>query len=183
MPEEIRQIALRIKELRDICGYSVERVAKTLGIDPDLYKTYEEEGTDIPISVLYELSKMFGVDLTEILTGKSPKLNTYSVVKKGNGLNIDRYPGYNFESLAYKFIHKIMEPLLITVEPDEKSQKPVMHEGQEFNYVLEGSIIVTLGDESIILNQGDCIYFDPQIPHAQSALNGKQAKFLTVITK
>ena len=112
MSEEIMQVASRIKELREISGYSRHAVAKLVGVEYDTYKDYEESGADIPISVLYKLANEFGVDFTEILTGKSPKLDTYCVVKKDKGINIDRYPGYHFESLAYKFMHKMMEPLM-----------------------------------------------------------------------
>lgn len=183
MPEEIKQVANRIKELREICGFSRHAVAKMVGVDYETYKDYEESGSDIPISVLYRLAGEFGVDFTEILTGKSPKLNTYCLVKKGKGININRYEGYHFESLAYKFKNKMMEPLLVSVSPDNKDNKLVVHEGQEFNYVVEGSIMVQFGDESVVLEEGDSIYFDPTLPHGQKALNGKPAKFLTVIAQ
>ncbi|HIV02192.1 MAG TPA: cupin domain-containing protein [Candidatus Aphodoplasma excrementigallinarum] len=183
MSEEIMQVASRIKELREISGYSRHAVAKLVGVDYETYKGYEENGTDIPISVLYKLANEFGVDFTEILTGKSPKLDTYCVVRKDKGINIDRYPGYHFESLAYKFMHKMMEPLMVTVQPDDKDHKLVVHEGQEFNYVVEGTVMVEFGDESVVLEAGDSIYFDPTLPHGQKAMNGKPAKFLTVIAQ
>ena len=65
------QVASRIKELREISGYSRHAVAKLVGVEYDTYKDYEESGADIPISVLYKLANEFGVDFTEILTGKS----------------------------------------------------------------------------------------------------------------
>lgn len=183
MSEEIKQLANRIRELREISGYSVEAVAKLVGVSVDVYKAYEESGVDIPISVLYKLANEFKVDFTEILTGKSPKLYTYCAIKKGKGINIDRYPGYHFESLAYKFKHRIMEPLIVTVEPDNEEHRLVVHTGQEFNYVIEGTVMVEFGDESVILEEGDSIYFDPTLPHGQKAVNGKRAKFLTVIAE
>lgn len=183
MSEEIKQIANRIKELRQISGYSVEAIASLLCVSPETYVSYEQNGVDIPISVLYELASEFKVDFTEILTGKSPKLSTYCMVKKGRGVNIDRYAGYRFESMAYKFKRKIMEPLMVTVAPDENEHKLITHPGQEFNYVVEGTIMVQIGDEQVILEEGDSIYFDPTIPHGQKAMNGKSAKFLTVIAE
>ncbi len=183
MSEEIKQIANRIKELREICGYSRHAVAKLVGVDYETYKSYEESGANIPISVLYRLAGEYNVDFTEILTGKSPKLRTYCVVKKDKGINIDRYPGYHFESLAYKYKRKIMEPLMVTVLPDDTEHSLVVHEGQEFNYVVEGTLMIEFNDEAVILEEGDSIYFDPTIPHGQKAMNGKRAKFLTVISQ
>ncbi|MCL2817557.1 MAG: cupin domain-containing protein [Clostridiales bacterium] len=183
MPEKMKQVGSRIRELRDICGHSVEDVASWLGISSEQYLRYEEDGDDIPISVLFELTNRYGVDMTEILTGKSPKLSTYCAVKKGSGTGVDRCPGYHFESLAYNFKHRIMEPLLVTVEPDNKEMSLISHGGQEFNFVVEGAVMVILGDEEIVLEAGDCIYFDPALPHGQKALNGRPARFLTVIAE
>jgi len=183
MSEEMKQIADRLKEMREICGYSTEDVSSHLNISHEQYLSYEKSGDDIPISILYELTNYYDLDMTEILTGQSPKLNTYCAVKKGYSIGIDRYPGYHFESLAYKFKRRIMEPLMVTVEPDNKKMSLITHPGQEFNYVIEGTVKVILDDEEIVLDAGDCIYFNPMIPHGQKAMNGKPAKFLTVIAE
>lgn len=183
MPEEMKQIAERLKEIREVCGYRIQDVAARLGISPEQYAGYEESGDNIPISVLYELTNYYNVDMTEILTGKSPKLTTYCFVKKGHGIGINRYPGYHFESLAYKFKRRIMEPMMVTVEPDNKEMSLVSHPGQEFNYVVDGTVMVLLNDEEIVLEMGECIYFDSTLPHGQKAMNGRPAKFLTVIAE
>ena len=183
MSDEMKQIADRLKEMREICGDGVDDTASKLGISREQYLAYEESGDNIPISVLYELTNYYGVDMTEILTGKSPKLTTYCAVKKGHGAGIDRYPGYHFENLAHNFKRRIMEPLMVTVNPDDKEMTLITHPGQEFNYVVEGAVMVILDDEEIVLEEGDCVYFDPTLPHGQKALNGKPAKFLTVIAE
>jgi len=183
MPDEMKQIASRLKEIREICGFSVDETAARLGIDAARYLGYEDSGENVPISVLYALANVYGVDITELLTGVSPRLSNYCVVKKGRSTGVDRYPGYHFESLAYNFKRRIMEPLMVTVEPDEKEMSPVSHPGQEFNFVVEGAVLVILDDEEILLEAGDCIYFDPTLPHGQKAAGGKPAKFLTVIAE
>jgi transcriptional regulator with XRE-family HTH domain len=183
MSTEMTQIANRLREIREICDYSVGAVAKRLGIAPARYSDYEESGENIPISVLYDLASFYGVDITELLTGSSPKLSNYCLVKKGQSTGVDRYPGYHFESLAYNFKRRIMEPLMVTVEPDEQEMALVTHPGQEFNFVVEGAVMVILDDEKITLEAGDCIYFDPTLPHGQKAAGGKTAVFLTVIAE
>ena len=180
--DNMKQIAARLGEIRGVCGYSVEEIAARLKLDPRQYEDYETSGNDIPISVLYELANLYGVDITELLTGKSPKLSNYCVVKKGQSKGVDRYPGYHFESLAYKFKRRVMEPLMVDVEPDEKDLALITHPGQEFNYVVEGVVMVVIGDEALVLEAGDCIYFDPELPHGQKAV-GRPAKFLTVIAE
>lgn len=182
MSESTAQIAERIREIREVCGMTVNETAARLGISLDTYNQYEDAGIDIPISVLYGIAGIFGVDLTELLTGKPPRLNNYCLVKSGEGVEVERYKGYNFESLAFNFKHKKVEPLLVTVEPEEnKKMSLVTHTGQEFNYVLEGKIKVILGGAEIEMTAGDSLYFDPTIPHGQMAADGRTAKFLTII--
>jgi transcriptional regulator with XRE-family HTH domain len=183
MSEDLKQIAARIRELRLIFGYSEEETAADLGIDADRYRSYESEGSDIPISVLYHLANKYKVDLTEILTGLTPRLNTFCVVPSGHGINVDRYPGYNIQSLSHRFMNKVMEPMLVTLEPSDHEPALVTHSGQEFNYVLDGSIYFLFEEKRLLLNKGDSVYFDPTHPHGQMAAGSQSASFLTVITE
>lgn len=178
-----RGIADRIRELREICDISREEMAKRLNLQPDVYQDYEEVRRDFPVSILYEISAMLHVDMTELLTGTAPRLANCSVVRKGEGISVDRYKGYDFESIAYKFIGRKIEPMIVTVGADTEFSPPelVSHSGQEFNYVLEGKIRVLFGEQEYLLGEGDCFYFDPTVPHAQTAVGGRDAKFLTVI--
>lgn len=177
------ELAERIKELREICDYSVEDMAKELNVSLDIYKEYEKTGRDVPISVIYQMSKMFGVDFSEILTGTSAKLNEYQVVRNGKGQRADRYPGYKFQDLAYHFANTIMQPLIVTLDPSDEPAELVSHKGEEFNYVLEGTIILTFAGKEIVLNQGDSIYFNPNYPHGQRCGGKEPAVFLTMIAE
>jgi mannose-6-phosphate isomerase-like protein (cupin superfamily) len=104
-------------------------------------------------------------------------------VRKGEGIMVDRFKGYDFESIAYKFVGRKIEPMVVTVGPETEFAPPelVQHPGQEFNFVLEGRIRILFGAREFLLSEGDCFYFDSTVPHAQCAMDGKQAKFLTVI--
>ena len=180
---KIKEIASRVQELREISDLTVEEMALKLNLDVEFYKAYEAAEKDFPVSVLYEVASQLGVDLTELLTGVSPRLANCSLVRKGEGIAVDRYEGYDFESIAYKFIGRKIEPMIVTVGKDTEHNIPhlVTHPGQEFNYVVEGRVRVIFGGKDYLLNEGDCFYFDPTVPHAQTALDGKDAKFLTVI--
>lgn len=182
MSEELKQIANRIKELRVVCDYSPEEIAEKINVDTDIYVGYENDGVDIPISVLYSLANIYKVDMTELLTGKEAKLADYCITRAGSGVKTDRYPGYSFNDMAYKFKNKIMEPLMVAVDPSDERPHMVSHPGQEFNYVIEGTVAVYINDKELVLEKGDCIYFDPTLPHAQRAIGGP-AKFLTMIAE
>ncbi len=182
MNSELLQIPKRIKELREILDISVFEMSEKLDVTVKEYEMYEAGEKDIPVSTLYEIADVLGTDCTVLMTGESPRMNSYSVVRRGDGVKIDRYAGYNIESLAFNFMNRQMEPMLVTLELQDKEPALVMHGGQEFNLVLEGKMKVTVGKNVFILNEGDCIYFDPNLPHGQAAVEGK-TRFLTVINE
>jgi len=183
MSENIRNIAMRIRELREIAGVSLETLAHEFGISRDAYQEYESGETDIPVNFLFQVAHRFGVELTDLLTGESPRLHVYSLVRNGAGMAFDRRKQYHYQHLAYNFIHKMAEPFLETLVPDP-SDAPVTrnsHSGQEFNYVLEGRVKIIIDDHELELNQGDSLYFDSSHPHGMKALDNRAAKFLAII--
>lgn len=180
---ETAEIAKRIAGLRDACGFTADEMAAKLSLPADVYAGYERDGADIPISVIYQIAGICGVDFTEIITGTAAKLTSYHVVRKGEGQPIDRYPGYRFEDLAFRYNHKIMQPLMVALDPSDKPAALVSHAGQEFNFVVSGSIVLTFGVREIILNTGDSVYFNPTEPHGQRCHGSEKAVFLTVIAQ
>ena len=183
MQEELMRISERIRELREIFDLTEEEMARETGVTVEKYVEYESNGENIPISVLYHISQKFNVDLSEILTGEPARLSTIQICKRGKGKTIDRYPGYMFESLAPRFTQKIIEPLLVTLIPGEPDAALVTHDGQEFNLVLEGVVVIIYDDKEYVLDPGDAVYFDPTHPHGQKAIGKEKARFLTVITE
>ena len=183
MVEALHEIGLRLKGLREACDVTVEDMAAELNVPLEKYRNWEETGADVPISAIYHMAKKFGVEFTEILTGTAAKLDTYQVVRKGEGKEVDRYPGYHFEDLAWRYTGKIMQPLLVVLDPSDEPAKMVTHSGQEFNLVLEGCVIVTWGDKEFELHPGDSMYFNPECPHGQRCGGDVPAKFVTVIAE
>ena len=177
-----QEIASRIRELRESAETNSAETAERLGVSLERYQAFEEGSLDVPISALYGIAGLFGVDLTDLLTGKSPNLQRFCVVRQGKGPEIERYPGYRFQSLAFDFQNRMFEPLLVSLDPQRNQEiSLVTHGGQEFNLVLKGRVRVVLGGQSVDLEAGDSIYFDPAIAHGQFALDDAPASFLTVI--
>lgn len=183
MVSDFKEIGLRIQGLREACDVTIEDMASDLGVSVEKYREWEETGSDVPISAIYHLAQRFGVEFTEILTGTAAKLDTYQVVRWGEGKEVDRYPGYYYEDLAWRFSGKIMQPLLVVLDPSDEPAKLVSHTGQEFNLVVEGTIVITWGDKEFALNRGDSIYFNPEIPHGQRCGSDIPAKFVTIIAE
>jgi mannose-6-phosphate isomerase-like protein (cupin superfamily) len=183
MTEQIRQIAERIRGLREIAHLSAETCARELGIPLDTYASYESGAADIPASFLYQIAHTFNAEMSSLLTGEEPRLHVYCVTRSGRGVKVERRHDYDYQSLAFNFIDKKMEPFLISVQPrPEADPIPVnSHPGQEFNYLLEGTLRVVVGGHEVTLKAGDSIYFDAQHSHGMKAVGSAPARFLAVI--
>jgi len=179
---ELKELGQRLAGLRDACGFDREEFAEKLGIGAATLATYEDTGYDIPISVLMQAARICEVDMAVLLTGSSTHLNTYQVVRAGEGRIVDRFPGYHFEDLAYNYGNKVMQPLLVSLETSDDPAALVTHGGQEFNYVVAGKVILVFEDKEIELDVGDSVYFNPQIPHGQRCGSSEGAVFVTIIT-
>ncbi|MEF9879597.1 MAG: cupin domain-containing protein [Clostridia bacterium] len=182
--EQIQMIALRIRDLRDISGLSTKDVASRTGIDLSEYEAYETGTRDFSFSHLFNIAEVLGVDISDLLTGESPKLHGYILTRKGCGLQFNRRQQYEYHHLAYNFRDKLAEPFIVTVRRDEQdAQKQAhSHEGQEFDYVLEGTLKIVLGGNELYLKEGDSIYYDSGLPHAMYAIEG-DCRFIAVVIK
>lgn len=183
MSEHIAEIAERLRELREISGFTTQEVAQKISVTVVDYEKYESGVVDIPVSVLYAFANCFGVTLTELLTGEKARLHTYSLVKKDKGIGIERSKHYKYKSLAYSYAGRKVEPLLVYVEPEPENIKlvPNSHEGHEFHYCLEGKYVISIGKHEVTVSEGDSLYFDSKNPHAMRALNNKTVKILVVV--
>ena len=182
MVDQIKEIGFRLKELREIKGLSAKEVSDRLGVSMDEYLSYENGDRDFSFSIMYRLADILGVDIVNILSGNSPKLFYCSVVRKGKGMKVKKDDAYEYKHLAYTFANKKAEPFLVTIHPGENATMH-SHEGQEFNYVLQGTLRFTIGDISYDLEEGDSVYFDSSIEHMETSASGDTVVFLAVVIK
>ena len=182
--DQIQMIALRIADLRDILGMTQEEVAEKSGVPLADYAAYETGTKDFSFSHLFNIAETLGVDISDLLTGESPKLRGYVLTRSGQGLAFDRRKQYHYQHLAYNFSRKLAEPFIVTVEQDAPGavKQAHSHEGQEFDYVLEGYLKIVLGGNELLLGPGDSVYYDSSLPHAMYALEG-DCRFIAVVVK
>ena len=143
-----------------------------------------ESGTvDISVSVLHQIAQTYGVELTTLMFGDEPKMSSYFVTRKNKGVAVERVKAYKYQSLAAGFAHRKGNPFLVTVHPKPEGT-PIYrntHPGQEFNYVLQGRMLIEVNGKQLILEEGDSIYFDSEQPHGMMALDGEKVCFLAII--
>lgn len=187
METRISEIAERIRALREIMEFSVEEMAKATEKTPEEYIELESGTQDFSFTFIYKCAKKFGVDMIELLTGENPRLSFYSIVRKGEGLPIERRSGFNYFHLGAHFKDKLAEPFLVTAPYKEEEQdKPIhlsVHEGQEFDYILKGSLKCAFEDHIEILHEGDSVLYNSGHGHGMIAANGEDCIFLAIILK
>lgn len=180
MNPELKEIAHRMREMREVLSLQESDIAAQAGLSEEAYKKYEAGEQPIPISAIYAVAKAMEIDPTLLMTGEAPKNSRYTVTRNGKGVSVERYKEYSFSALAYNFKGRFMDPMIVELLPQENPPTMVTHTGQEFNYVLEGEMIVIYDGKELYLKAGDSIYFDPSAPHGQMT-KASYAKFLTII--
>jgi mannose-6-phosphate isomerase-like protein (cupin superfamily) len=183
MDEPIQAVGARMRALRESAGLAAPALAAELGVPPELYAAYEAGHSDIPIGFLFKVAARFQVELASLLTGENPRLHLFSVVRRGKGPIVERRSQYRYESLAANFVHKRMQPFLVTVTPRPAGEAVPCssHSGQEFNHVLEGTLLVTVGGHEVTLQPGDSLFFDSAVPHGMRAVGECPARFLALV--
>ena len=114
--EKMREIALRIREMREISGLTQETMAEKVEVTLDAYIRYENGQDDFPFTFIHKCAQVFGIGITDLLEGRSAHLSSYTVTRKGHGLQTAKEDGIAITDLAPMFRKKIAEPYHVKYE-------------------------------------------------------------------
>ncbi len=182
---KIKEMAARIRELREIEGYTIAEMASKTGVSESEYLACENGESDLNFAFIYRCALAFNVDVSSIIEGSTPKLTNYVFTKAGKGQKIEKAHGMTYFNLAAKFKNKIAEPLFVEATYSEENQNKdielTSHDGQELDIVVEGKLKVQVGEHSEILGPGDSIYYDSLTPHGMIAVDGKDCTFYAIV--
>ena len=181
MNTQIKQIAERLRGLRDALDLSIAQAAEKCGFSEADYARYESGSNDIPMSFICEVAQTFGVETSALFSGTDAHSLVFFITRKGSGASIQRTKAYKYQALANGFRGAKAEPYEVTVEPTNHAIQLNTHSGQEFNLILEGSMQMHIGENQITLHKGDSIYFDATKPHGMKVLGETELRFLAVI--
>nr|MCR4885839.1 AMP-binding protein [Clostridiales bacterium] len=185
MSSQVREVAARIRELREISGYSVAEMARMTEVTEEMYLSYENALTDLPFTFLHKCALTFKVDMIDLMEGRSAPLSSYTITRKGAGEVTAQEKGIDIRNLAPMFRKKISEPYFVRYTYDPALQdQPIhttTHSGQEFDYILSGAMKVQVGGHVELLREGDSIYYDSSTPHGMIAAEGGDCVFLAVV--
>jgi len=182
---QLMDVSQRIREMRGIVGYSIPTMAELTEITAEQYRLYESGTVDLPFTFMHKCAKVFGLELTELLEGRSAKLTGYTVTRNGKGMVTASEDGITIQDMAPLFRKKLATPYWVTYEYDETLQdKPihtVTHAGQEFDLVIKGAMRIRIGENEEILREGDSIFYKSSTPHGMIAIDGQDCVFLSMI--
>lgn len=183
--ESLKGISKRIREMRDITGYSVAQMAELTGITPEEYTAIEAAESDPSFSFLHKCSLAFGVDLTALMMGHTAKLSALQVTRAGKGAVTAKERGIEIRNMAPLFRNRLATPYFVTYEYDERLQGvPIQtstHAGQEFDYVLSGTLKIQVGDHVETLGPGDSAFYRSSVPHGMIAVGGASCTFIAMV--
>jgi len=183
MEEAIKQIGERLKGLREVLDIPAKEIAELCDVTLEHYQKIENGDADPGVYRLSKIAKRYGIDLDVLLFGEEPRMNSYFVTRKGQGLSVNRRKDYKYQSLGSGFRGRKVDPYLVTVDPlpENENHNKNHHEGQEFDIIFEGTLEITIGEKVITLNPGDSIYFDSGENHCMRAIGDEPCKFLCIV--
>ena len=185
MNELLKDMSSRIKELREIGGKSTAEMARLTEVDERDYIDIESGKKDPPFTFLHKCALAFGIDITALLEGHSAKLSHFQVNRAGQGPVTVNEQGILIRNMAAMFKDRLATPYFVTYDYDERQQRAPIHTtthaGQEFDYVVSGSMRVRVGDHEETLNTGDSIFYKSSTPHGMVAVGGKSCSFIAMI--
>jgi len=185
MDYSLKEIAGRIKGLREAKGYSQEELAKLTGVSVEDYQILEKGETDFSFTFIYKCAKACDVEVVDLLEGTSSTLSSFNITRKGEGLKILKKHGVEYNNLAPKFKEKLAEPFLVKFPyiPEEQDApiKLSSHKGQEFDVIVKGSLKVQIGNHIDVLHEGDSIFYNSTIPHGMIAASEGGCEFHAVV--
>ena len=182
---KIKEMAARIKELREIENLTTAQMAEKTGVSEAEYIECENGNKDLNFAFIYRCAQSFNVDVTSLIEGHTPKLVNYVYTKAGKGQRIEKAHGMTYYNLASSFKNRIAEPLFVcSTYSEEKQNKEIevtTHAGQELDIVIEGKLKVQVGEHFEILEPGDSIYYDSSTPHGMIAVDGQDCTFYAIV--
>jgi transcriptional regulator with XRE-family HTH domain len=179
-----REVILKIQSLRKTKKVTLDQLAKMTRLTKGYLSQIENSTKTPPFSTLDKIAYALGVDITYFfVNSENEQVDAkITVIKPDERKRVapgGLRRGYGYESLAYKKSGKNMEPYLITV--GFQGRGSFKHDGEEFLFILEGTLEFSFGGKKYILKPGYSIYFDSGIEHSGRALGDEKVKMLCII--
>ena len=173
----IEDIGARIRKLRQEKELSLEELSSLTGFEIEFLSSMEKNEAQPQLGTVIKLSKALDSAFGRLVSGVGDKL--YSITRKDERRTVSRSTSqkgkkqvYIYKSLAPDVQGRHMEALMVQLE--EVSEKEIsVHEGEEFIFVLDGIVVLEIGEDTFELEPGDTAYYLSTTPHHIAAKSGK----------
>jgi transcriptional regulator with XRE-family HTH domain len=173
----------RLREERRRLGLTLQDVADRAGLSLGMISKIENAQTSPSLRTLARLSGALEIPVTTFFRGFEEERDA-SYVRAGDGIELVRQGtrhGHRYELLAAaKGAQRRVQPFLVTLTEQRESFPLFQHDGVEFLYALEGSVVYRYGRHTYDMDPGDSLMFDGQIPHGPERLSVLPARFLSI---
>ena len=175
--DPLESVGERIRVLRQEKGLSLEEVSRLTGFEIAFLEDLENNKVQPQLGTSIKLSRALDSAFGRIVSGVGNKL--YSITRKSEEIPVSRSTSkkgqkeiYSYMSLAPDVKGRNMEALIVKLKenPDEEIS---IHEGEEFIYVLEGTVSLKIGADAFELEPGDSVYYLSTTPHLIAAKSGE----------
>lgn len=163
----MNNIGSKLKELRVQKGLTQEELADRAELSKGFISQLERDLTSPSIATLVDILQVLGTDLQEFFSERREEQIVFSPSDYFE--KIDEECGNMTEWIIPNAQRNIMEPIRLTLQPGGSTYPDNPHEGEEFGYVLSGSITIHLGNRAIRAKKGESFYFTPSSTHYISA--------------
>ena len=163
-------IGKKIKELRVAKGLTQEELADRSELSKGFISQLERNLTSPSIATLTDILQCLGTSLNEFFTEEPEEQIVFG--SEDFFEKIDSDLKNKIEWIILNAQKNIMEPIFLTLEKGGSTYPDTPHEGEEFGYVLQGSIMIHLGNKSYRAKKGEAFYFTPDKKHYLTSKNG-----------
>jgi quercetin dioxygenase-like cupin family protein/ribosome-binding protein aMBF1 (putative translation factor) len=180
------EIGVRVKNVRESRGLTIKDISQRTGIETSVLEQIEDGSFAPPLGTIIKLAKSLEMKIGYFISGEEDK--AYTIVRRNDRKVVSRYDskkgkryGYEYFSLAPHKKDRHMEPFMVTLVPTDTDEERSAHDGQEFIYVLDGTMEVRIENEVHIIEAGDAIYYDSTVPHLVKCRGDKPTRILAVL--
>jgi transcriptional regulator with XRE-family HTH domain len=175
-------IGKRIRQLRIERDMTQESLATRSGLTKGYLSKIENSPNSPPVSTLIRISKALGVEIDTIFSEEGASTD-FTVVRRSERQEVAGRAssfGYSYQPLAINYPNRRMDPYLMRVPAGTGRTSVFSHKGEEMLFALEGDQRIFIGDHTVEIAPGDCLYFNSAIPHNGEAINDEELVYLVV---
>ncbi|MBV9850812.1 MAG: helix-turn-helix transcriptional regulator [Armatimonadetes bacterium] len=176
---ELSSLGARLRALRTGRGWTLDDLAHRAGLSKSYLSRLEDGGRQPSIAALLSLAQAHGLPLASLF-GTAEESSRRCAIVRADEAAPQRGNGLTYTPLSRAGRAADMQPIRVTVPADRAGDEMYQHDGEEWLYVLSGTLRLALADETHTLHPGDAAHFDARIPHRLSALDGRDAELILV---